>query len=247
MFASQRIACLRVVETLLIDAGGFPVHRRVASRAIWPKPPLVLVFVARSATGRKSHPRAPKVFSSEKRPRRCRDVLGGVACAAAYACVLAIENVSRLQVIKSFGRGVPMDHLKVHTVVVGVAFDAGSTGRARSGKRGMKPPILLKFRRYFLVAFKAVKRWRMRGDLVALDAVRVAIEALVGFRQRSRRNLGMQRHGKNGKNDGQERAQSCGPGRGCCLQRAQVSARAHPSDPCIALSRISFSNSGTAD
>lgn len=78
----------------------------------------MLVFVARSATGRKAHPRAPKVLSGEKRPRRCRDVLRCVAGTAAYVRVLAIQHIACRLVVESCRRRIPMDHMKVHAVVI---------------------------------------------------------------------------------------------------------------------------------
>src|ERR1022692_2460091 len=56
MHPGERVACLRVIEALSVDLGGFPVDCGMALRAVWAKPALVLVLVAGNTTRRESEP-----------------------------------------------------------------------------------------------------------------------------------------------------------------------------------------------
>lgn len=68
----------------------------------------------------------------------------------------------------------------------------------------MQAPILIDLHCNLPVALHALERRRVGRNLVALDAVGVAVEALVGFRQRPWRYLRANWHGKEGKNGRQE-------------------------------------------
>lgn len=82
-----------------------------------------------------------------------------------------------------------MDHLEFHPIMVGVALDACSPGRARSRKRGVKTLVALNLIGDFAMAIEALERGGPRRNLVALHAVRIAVQVGVRFCERPRRNL----------------------------------------------------------
>lgn len=91
--------------------------------------------------------------------------------AATDAEMLAVKRVSSFRVIESFGCWIPVDHLEVFAVVVGVAFYAGRAWRRGSRICRVKSLSLLQFISNLLVAFEAAKVRCAGRDLVALDAV----------------------------------------------------------------------------
>ena len=62
VLAGEREARLRVIEGVAVDAGRFPVNRRVAPGAVVPEAALVLILVACDATGREAKPGAIQIF-----------------------------------------------------------------------------------------------------------------------------------------------------------------------------------------
>lgn len=84
----------------------------------------MLILVAIAAVRRQPHPCAAQILIRQQSPLRSGDMLRRVARAAAYANMLAVERIAGLRVIKSPWRGVPVDHLKIRPVVIGVAFHA---------------------------------------------------------------------------------------------------------------------------
>lgn len=189
MRAGQRIARLRVVEVLFVYSGSLPVGGRMALHAIGSKSPLMLVFMANGASGREAHPGAIQVLGRERRTRRGGNVLRTVAGAAANAGVLAVEHVPGLRVVESLGRGLPVNHLKLHSVVIRVAFDAGRARWSRARKGSMKPLVLLQFVRDLAMAFDAAEGRRFRRNFMTLDAASRSVQGLVRTGKRARRNL----------------------------------------------------------
>lgn len=100
-----------------------------------------------------------EVFGGEQRARRQGNVLHAVAIPATHAGMFALQHIACRCVIESLWRRIPMDHLEIHTVVVGVTFDAGSTSWTGSGKRRMKALVLLDLTCDFPVALKTLERW----------------------------------------------------------------------------------------
>lgn len=82
-----------------------------------------------------------------------------------------------------------MDHLEFHPIMVGVALDACSPGRARSRKRGVKTLVALDLIGDLAMALETFERGGSRRNLVALHAVRIAVQVGVRFCERPRRNL----------------------------------------------------------
>lgn len=82
-----------------------------------------------------------------------------------------------------------MDHLEVHAVVIGMAFHAGRTRRPRPRKGCVQTLVLLNLCGDLSMALKAFKGGSSGGNLVALDAVGIAAQALMRSSQRARRDL----------------------------------------------------------
>jgi hypothetical protein len=161
----------------------------VALCAVASEPALVGIFMARGATWRKAHPSVVQILIRKDRALRRGDVLQIVAGAAAYAQVFAVEHKACRRVIESLWGRIPMHHLEVDAIVIGMAFDTCRAGRARSREGCMKAFVLLDLIRDFPMAIQAFERGRLNGNLVTLDAVPGSTQALMGFRKRSRRDL----------------------------------------------------------
>lgn len=160
--SGQRVARLRVVETVLIDLCCFPVNGGVALEAVGSETALVLVFVAGNATWREAKPGAIQIFGRQQDTFRRCDVLRVVTGTATDAGVFAIEQISGPGVIESFWRWVPMNHCKVLSVMVGVALYASRSCGSILWKGGVEALVVLQFLRDFLVAFDTAKG-RRRG------------------------------------------------------------------------------------
>ena len=124
-------------------------------------------------------------------------MLQHVAGPATHADMFAVQDIASRCVIESLGRRIPMNHLEIHSVVIGMAFDARCSRRCRSRKRRMKALVMLEFACNFPVAFKTFERWSSRRNLVALNAIRISAQPLMRRRQRPRRNLRTNRYLKN--------------------------------------------------
>lgn len=171
-----------MIEVLAIDGGRFPIDRRMTPGTIVSKTAQVVVFMACSAGGRKSEPRVPKVFSVEKRSLRRRDVLRRVTRTAAHSNVFAVERVACLRVVETRSCRIPMDHVEVHAIVVGMAFDACGSGRARTRKGRMQAFVLLQLHGNFTVALETAKGGSLGRNFMALRAVGIPAQALMGLR-----------------------------------------------------------------
>ena len=189
VFACKRKLCLRVIELLSIDRRALPSVARVAPRAIGAKAALVLIFVAIRAAGCQSKPSSIQILACKYRASLRRNVLRSMTGFASHTDVLSIQTVSGLRVIESTRRRIPMHHLKISAVVIGVTFDASRSGHLRPWKRRMQSAILLKFSGDFLVAFQAAELGRSRRHGMALRTIGSSIKALMSPRQRAWRNL----------------------------------------------------------
>jgi hypothetical protein len=124
----------------------------------------------------------------ERALRRC-DVLQIVAGAAADARMFAVEGKACCGVIEPLRSRIPMHHLEVDSVVIGMTLHAGCARRARPWERCMKAFVLLNLTLNLPVAIQAFEGGRLHGDLVTLDAICGSAQALMRLRQRTRRNL----------------------------------------------------------
>ena len=187
--ARQRKACLRVIEAALVDVGGLPVDSGVASRTIASQAALVRILVARRAVRRQAHPGMVQVFRREKPARRGGDVLHVMTIPAAHARMFAIEGKARSRVIESLRSRIPVHHLEIDAVMVGVALHTRCARRARSRERCVKTLVLLDLVCNFAVAIYTLEGRSLNRNLVTLDAVRRPAQALMRLCQRPRRDL----------------------------------------------------------
>jgi hypothetical protein len=171
-----------MVEVLAIDRGGFPIDRRMTPGTIVPESALMVVFVASTTCRRKPEPRVSKILSGKKRALRRGDVLRGMARAAAHTGVFAFERIACLGVIETRGCRIPMDHVEVHAIMVRMAFDACGSSRARTRKGRMEAFVLLQFHGYFTVALETAKCRSLGRNFMALRAIGIPIQALMGLR-----------------------------------------------------------------
>ncbi len=183
----QRIACLRVIE--LLDLDRLPVLKVVALGAIWTESPLVLVLVTGDAIRRKSEKSFVQIFDFDRGTLRSGNFVCRVAAIAGQPGMLALKNVSRPLVIKSFD--VPLDQWEIFAVVIGVATDALLAGARLGCVRRMQPFMCIHTRSNLCMAFHTAERRLSRRKFVASRAVCGTAKRLMWTRQRSWRDLPM--------------------------------------------------------
>lgn len=191
MLASEWELRFGVIEILAIDFGGLPIKRGVTTGALSSQAALMLVLVAVDATRCQAEPGAIEIFAGKQCARLRGNVLSCVAGTAVNAGVFAIKVVAGLGVIEAARSRIPMHHLKIGAVVIGVAFDTCGARNRGARKGGVQAAILLEFVRDFLVAISATERRRSRGDRVTFGAVGAAVETLMGAGERTGRDLCM--------------------------------------------------------
>jgi hypothetical protein len=185
-----------MIEALYFNVRRLPVGGRVTPCAVRAKASLVLVLVAGDAAGREPHPGTIQVFAGQQSTRRRGNVLCRVTGSATDSGVFAVEQKACCRVVETLGSRIPMNHLEVRAVVIGVAFYARLTRQAGVRKRCMQALALLNLRGNFPVTFGAAEGWRFGVALVALDAVCSSGQALMRSRQRAGRNLCIHTGGK---------------------------------------------------
>ena len=116
----QRVARLGVIELTHVDR--LPIDEVVAGSAILAQPPLVLILVASDASGGKAEIGSAGVFDLDRGAFLGRNVRGIMALGALQPCMLALENVPGLFVIKGFD--IPLNQWEIFTVVLGMAAGA---------------------------------------------------------------------------------------------------------------------------
>ena len=153
--AGERIAGLRVVEVLAVDARRLPIDGRMAPRAIGSEAALVLVFMAGDAHWRQAEPGPIQILARTERARLRGNVLRSMAGATTYAHVLAIEHVTGLRVVESLRCRIPWIIWNPRRCDRSGIY-AGRTGGA-DGEGRMKPLVLLHLIGYLPMALKAPK------------------------------------------------------------------------------------------
>lgn len=138
-----------------------------------------------------------EIFHSKQGALLCGNMLRHVAGTATHPDMFSVEDVTSRRMVESLGRRIPMNHLEIHSVVIGMAFDARCSRRCRSRKSGMQSGVMLQFASNFTVTFDAFERWSSRRNLVALNAIRVSAQRLMRRCQWPRRNLRTNRYLKN--------------------------------------------------
>ena len=154
--------------------------------------------------------------------------------------MFAIERETGLGVVESPGCGIPVEHLEVFSVVIGVAFYACCAGRSGTRIGCVQPFVLLQLSGYFFVTLEAAESWGSGGNLMTLDAVRTAREALVRAGKWPRRYLsiccGGQEEGDDERNCAEEGSEACwqvvaAPDIGEDLCHKSLGGLSHGTDP----------------
>ena len=171
VFASKWELSFRMVEILTINFSGLPIKSGVTARAVRSQAALMFILVAVNTGWRQAEPCAIEIFTGEQRAGRRRNVLRGVTGTAADVGVFAIEAIAGLGVIEAARSWIPMHHLKICTVVIGVALDASGARNWRARIGSVQAAVLLQFVGDFLVTFSAAEFRRSRRDRVAFSAI----------------------------------------------------------------------------
>lgn len=164
--SGQGIARLRVIE--LANGDRLPIGGVVALLAIGAEAALVLVFVARDATGRETEIGPARILDFDRRSFLRRDVGCVVALVTAQAGMLAFEQVSGFLVIE--GLDVPLDQWKILAIVLGVTARALLAGAGRKVVSRMQPLVGIEPAGNFRVAVQTFERG-LAAELMATGAV----------------------------------------------------------------------------
>lgn len=183
--ARQRILGLRVVER----GGCRPVLEVVTALAVRTQPALVFITVAGRALLRKPNERFAQVLFLDRAALGGRNVLRTVALLAVQSCVFALQDISCLTVIESFGSRRPAHEDKIFPVVIGVTFHAALAACGLAQVGGMQSSACRKSCRDITVALQALERGLSGRDSVTRRALSGAVQALVGARKWTGRDL----------------------------------------------------------
>jgi hypothetical protein len=99
--------------------------------------------------------------------------------------VLSVEHIAGFGVIKPLWRGVPVEHVEVFAVVIGVALDARRSRWARQRISRVQAVVALNLVGDLAMTLAAPERGRAGGDHVALGTVGGAVHTLMGARERA--------------------------------------------------------------
>ena len=116
----QWVACLGVIELAYVDL--LPIDEVVARKTILAKASLVLILMAGGAGGGKAEIGSAEIFDFDRTAFLRRNVRGIMALGALQPCMLALENVPGIFVIKGFD--IPLNQGEIFTVVFGMASGA---------------------------------------------------------------------------------------------------------------------------
>jgi hypothetical protein len=94
----------------------------MAPSTLSPKPAIVLILMAVGATGRQAKPCAIKILVAEDGTSLRGYMLRGVTGAAGDTDMFSVKSVAGFGMVKVSGSCIPVDHLKICTVVIGVTF-----------------------------------------------------------------------------------------------------------------------------
>jgi hypothetical protein len=191
MFTGKRETRRGVIEVLAIDSCCLPVSGRVAFCAIRSQATLVMVHMARDAIWHQTEPCAVEILAAEQRASLRGNMLRAVAGTTTHAYMLAVEQVARFHMVESFRRGIPVQHLEIDSIVVRVTLHTCCARRAGRWEAGMKSLVLLKLAPDLAVTIHAPERPAAGRNLMALDAIRCPVQALMRTCKRARRNLGL--------------------------------------------------------
>jgi len=159
----------------------------VALQAVLAQASFVEIFMAGYASLRDPQEGLPKVFALDAGALVGGNALREVALVAGQSRVLAFQHVTGFAVIEFVG--IPLDQLKIRSVVVRVTARALLARSRRDTIGGVQPAFGRDARADVGMATDALELRLTAPDLVALRAVNGAVQKLVRLGQRTRRNL----------------------------------------------------------
>ena len=131
-----------------------------------------------------------QIFHLNARAQGRRNVVGLVTFLARYSLVFPFEWIPSLIVIQGFFvRRIPVNHIKIRAVMIGMALRALLARGIRPGEGGMKAPFIGNTIADFRVASETLQLRLAAPELVALGAVRRSTELLVRSGKWTGRNL----------------------------------------------------------
>ena len=157
VFAREREARPGVIEAFLAHACGLPIDGGMATCTVRPQASLVLIHVASAAAQRQAHPCVAQILVGQQGPCRCGNVLRCMTRPTAYSDMLSVQCITGLRVIESGRRRIPVDHLEICAVMVGVTFDACRSFGAALRICRMQTTVLAQFGGDLVVALEAAE------------------------------------------------------------------------------------------
>ena len=131
-----------------------------------------------------------QIFHLNARAPGRRNVLGLVTFLAGYSLMFSFKWIPSLVVIKGFFlRGIPVNHIKIRAVMIGMALRALLARGIRPREGGMQASFIGNAIADFRVASQTLQLRFAAPELVALGAVRRSAELLVRSGKRTGRNL----------------------------------------------------------
>ena len=127
----------------MIEARGrLPACKGMAARAVLAYLATMLVRVAAHTIARQAQVGAVQVFDLNARTPSRRNVLGLVAFLARYPRMFSFEYKARLIVIERFAARIPVNHIKIQSIMIGVAARALLARGIRSDESGMQASFI---------------------------------------------------------------------------------------------------------
>jgi hypothetical protein len=173
----ERVTRLGVIELL----GSFPIRGVMAARAILAQLPFVIVHMARHACLRQSQVGLAEIFILDQSTFSGCNVRRGVALLAVHAGVFAIQWIPGEFVVELFDRNIPVNQMKVNSVVLQMAVHAILALRILHLEAGVITMFFRKRPGDFLMAIEALESRGFASELVTGCALRGTRKALVGI------------------------------------------------------------------
>ena len=109
----------------MIEAWGrLPACQSVALRAVSAELSAVLIRMTAHAITRQTQIRAVQIFDLNTRTPGRWNVLSIVTFLAGYSRMFSFEWITRLTVVQGFAVRIPVNHIEIHAVMIGVALRA---------------------------------------------------------------------------------------------------------------------------
>ena len=131
-----------------------------------------------------------KVFDQNTLSCRSRNVRSLVAVPAIYLRVFAFQRIPCLSVVKLPDWNIPVNQVKIPSVVVAMALDTGPLCFVRTDQGGVQAFLCRQALANIAVAVKAFELRRPYASVMAIRAVAGTVQETMGFGKLARRYLG---------------------------------------------------------